>query len=787
MGRVKVILMVWLAVPSVFATDGWKLPPRELRYPCDSKAWFAPVKEGADAFEIKKLDGAEGCVRFDGDVIHIEKTNDEGAIFVKVAMPPSFMPKTRRFRVSAEVESSVSGSAASRGYIRMGRLNVNGMIDNDRVADGRSINGRMKLDQLISTPNGRPQLKAAHFNRDEDETGTVYAAICVDGAASVSRWRNWRIDSVAAVVKANAVDRKNAKGRDFSADMIDPKLFEAKLAGDFEHTAKVVVKDGYARLTLDGKEVPPILFKGKYHAGGSLMFGGKRMHEAGIPLMVAFVRFGQSNIREGSWTTNGFNAAKAVEEVRRAMLTAPDALYAVTLRMDAPIGWCDTRTNEIWRTKNGDIVYGDGMHVLKGPRKKARAYWPWVSYHSRVWRAEVKKVLAEFVSELKKSGLSKRIVGVHISGYHDSQFAAPVPDWSQPARLAFAESGERDYTRFLKRSSMELQDDLACHIRELFGKPIIVMRWCMAAFGHGFCSAHDIRDFADSKQVDVIVPQPSYGNRSPGYAIGVKLPFSSFHLHGKMLMHEHDLRTYASWKPTHNVVHDAGLSRATDIDEWRSINHKMAGMMIARRTGYWYYDMESGWYDFPEIAADIADIIRVAHPLYLSKPDPWRPTAALVIDEDDLLDLQEAEGEIPWPAAPLNPYVERIAASGVPFDVFLKSDFAGRPQIASRYRYVLDYNRSTPGKTPSQINAEAKAAGAYVPLPPDKVQVDMNGDFISVHCLVPGKYDFILPRNCEVVNAKSNLVEPVCGNILPLELEAGQTSWFLLKDRDDAL
>jgi hypothetical protein len=775
------MMMTGLAAASVLATDGWKLPPRQLQYPDNSKVWFAPVKDGEKAFEIKKLDGAEGSVRFEGDTIHVEKTNDKGAILVRTAIPSSLMPKTRRFRASVETEASVSGSTASRGYIRMGRLNADGMIDNDRAADGRSINGRLKLDQLISTPPGRPQLKAAHFNRDESESGRIYTSICVDGAASESRWRNWRIDSVTAVVKANTAARKNAQGRDFTGDMTDPKLFEAKLAGDFEHTAKVVVKDGCTRLTVDGREVPPILFKGKYHAGGELMFGGKRMHEAGFPLMVAFVRLGQSDIRKGAWTTNGFNAAMAVDEVRRAMLTAPDALYAVTLRMDAPIGWCDTRTNEIWRTRTGDAVYGDGMHVLRGARKGDREYWPWVSYHSRVWRDEVKKVLAEFVAELKKTGLSKRIVGIHISGYHDSQFAAPVPDWSQPARRAFAKSGETDYARFLKRSSMELQDDLAGHIRRLFGKQIIVMRWCMAAFGHGFCSAHDIRDFVDSKQIDIIVPQPSYGNRSPGYAVGVKLPFSSFHLHGKLLMHEHDLRTYASWSAKKNAVQDAGVSRAADIDEWRTVNHKMAGMMLARRTGYWYYDMESGWYDTPEIAADIAGIIKLARPLCRKKPDSWRPTAALVIDEEDLLDLQDAEAEFPWPAAPLNPYVEHIAASGVPFDVYLKSDFANNSAIASRYRYVIDYNRSTPAKTPAQINAEAKAAGAYVPLPPDKVQVDMSGDFISVHCLVPGKYDFILPRKCKVVNAKSNLAEPVAGKVLPLEMEAGQTSWFLLQ------
>ena len=146
-----------------------------------------------------------------------------------------------------------------------------------------------------------------------------------------------------------------------------------------------------------------------------------------------------------------------------------------------------------------------------------------------------------------------------------------------------------------------------------------------------------------------------------------------------------------------------------------------------------------------------------------------------------MIGLQRAEGKCLPAKADINLYVEYIAASGVPFDVYMKGDWDLHPEIAARYSYAFHFNRATPSKTPAEINAEAKAAGAYVPLPPNRVQVDMNGDFISVHCLVPGHYDFVLPRACAVVNMKSGAKEPVAGNILPLDLTAGQTSWFRLK------
>lgn len=567
-------------------------------------------------------------------------------------------------------------------------------------------------------------------------------------------------------------------GRDFAADMVADEVLDRVVAGSDDHTAKVVSEDGFARLLVDGKAVPPILFKGGRTNGAHHQFGGKRMRMTGVPFLVATVRFGTSANVEGPWTTNGFDVAAAIVQTRRSMRTAPEALYALTLQLDAPVGWCDTRTNEIWRTRKGEVLYGNSGHLL-GPRPDpSRKSWPWASNHSTVWRDAVKAILTEYIAELRRTGLSKRIVGVHLAGSHDAQFATAAPDWSTPARVAFAASGETDYAKFLKRAPMRLQDDFARHVRRCFGKDIVVFRWCMAAFGGNYCSAHDIREFADSKEIDIIVPQPVYARRKPGVSLGVKLPFASLHAKGKLLMHEHDLRTYAAWPRQESAEKAAGLSRAKDIDEWRIIDRKTAGQMIARRTGFWYYDMESGWFDFPEIAADIASVVETARPFYCEKPTPWHPSAAFVIDEEDLLDLQRTDGENERATSDINAFIVQIAESGVPFDVWMKGDFDAAQ--AARYAYVVRYDRRTSLKSAADLNTEAKAAGAYVPLPPNCVQVDMNGDFVSLHCLRSGRYEFLLPRDCTVVNLKSGRTVQVAGRILPLELSMGETCWFRL-------
>jgi hypothetical protein len=130
--------------------------------------------------------------------------------------------------------------------------------------------------------------------------------------------------------------------------------------------------------------------------------------------------------------------------------------------------------------------------------------WPWISNHSSIWRNDVKKLMSQLVGELKRTGLSKRIIGVHLAGYHDGQFAARETDFSTAAVEAFhvwqkevygrirwksapeftksayldpvREEAHVAYQKFLKIGPMRMQEDFARHLKKEFGKPIIVGR-----------------------------------------------------------------------------------------------------------------------------------------------------------------------------------------------------------------------------------------------------------------------------------------------------------------------
>jgi len=61
---------------------------------------------------------------------------------------------------------------------------------------------------------------------------------------------------------------------------------------------------------------------------------------------------------------------------------------------------------------------------------------------------------------------------------------------------------------------------------------------------------------------------------------------------------------------------------------------------------------------------------------------------------------------------------------------------------------------------------------------PYGLQVDMNGSFVSVHAIIPGRYAFRLPRPCRVTNLKTGREVDAPGGVLTLDLTAGETRWY---------
>ena len=830
-------------------SPGWDnvCPSRRMNAPV-KELWRAPLEKGMEAFRVDWRGGATGAVAVVDGALRIEKGNADGLVVVTVAEPFAAANGLLLQGHAACYDESPVDPFEAKAYIRLWSGKED-MKWERRHFNGATADSPLFM-QLMNTPPG-------HFTRKLCRTrvgdaGKVTAAIVVEGPPSVTTWREWGIEDAVAADMAWKKMNASRTPPDRADTMMDESAFDAALAADTEHAARLAKTPMGGVLEVDGKLVPPIIYKPTPFGHGVPFTGeGRALEGAGVDLQTVNIRLGVGFGRIGFWTTNGFDCAGAVRRVKDFMRSAPHSLFFVTIRCDAYPEYADEHPDEKWLRPDGSVVYGSCSQGQKKASPKPPPHtWPWVSNHSLVWRNDVKRLMSEFVAELRRTGLAKRIVGVHLAGYHDGQFAVPVADFSKPAAAAFREwqkaahgcvkwdkapefpKGQelldpiRDeaqiaYQKFLKWGPMRMQDDLARHLKAAFGKPIVVGRWCMNTFGGSIMATLDFTPFTRSESLDFLVAQPHYSRRAPGLDCAVRPPLGSFRLHGKMFLNEFDLRTWTG-RSGENEARGIFLSEATDLPMWETTHRKLAGQMFANRMGWWYFDMSDNWFGDPAMLMDIASVRRTAASLVAAAPSPWKPSVAVVVDEEGLMlrnrigiDLSMREVKnTPW-------QMQDFGASAVPYDIVLAQDFMDDPSRIDGYKvavmsgfYQIDARRKTlistlrqkgvklvfladsgacggaeacegsvriaepRGLTPKMLNALVREAGGYVPSRTG-IQVDMNGEFISIHCLMTGHYDFALPFVADVENLKTGERRSAIQSI-PLDMTGGETRWYRL-------
>ena len=167
--------------------------------------------------------------------------------------------------------------------------------------------------------------------------------------------------------------------------------------------------------------------------------------------------------------------------------------------------------------------------------------------------------------------------------------------------------------------------------------------------------------------------------------------------------------------------------------------------------------------------------------------------------------------------------LQSLAASSVPFDILLADNlFAGRAgdgykALVMAGFYRIDAKRakliaslksrgvkllfladsgacggieacsgcetiSEPGGlSPARFNSFVKSCGGYVPADIG-LQVDMNGNFLSVHCLRTGSYRFNLPFKADAKNLKTGKTLR-SADAIALDMTGGETVWFSIRRR----
>lgn len=954
-------------------TAGWLRLPPDMCAPLPTNVlWRASFCDWTNDFEVCMVDGAQGNVAAVADGLRIEKTNEAGYIVVKARKPFEVAPGAR-MRAVAEVADVTGDPSASVQMLRLLDGKGKGLARPRIDGLGADNHGGQVETFAVNTPRGVKFRKFVNsVARDGGKTSGdtvpcgMYPAIVMAGAPSAATWTDWRVADFAVVRRdwlayCERLKKAGTRTRDYSTNLVDEAEMKRRIAADSDHVAEIVSRDGFSSLAVDGKPVPCVFYR---DVSRPRVNCGRRFAAAGVRLQTVVLPFGGRldwPNRCTLWKEDGFDVERGCQEVLTALRRSPDAMFMLSISVNPPIGYHKSHPEEVWRNEAGGIVCAQGCHVTTRPdAAKDPKCWPQITPHSKVWLNDTKRHIADLVSAIRERGLSKRIVGVHISGFHDGQFSLPVMDHSPPAQRAYrdwlrsrygtvqalSEAWGRkissfdavnipvkkeygnyytgkdffppatdrhlsDYNMFHHRSMIEVQDDLARHVKRCFGKKIVCAKWCMSAFGGGNSSSYDFTPLLKGDGFDILIAQASYGNRSVGVSIPEYRVTASFHEHGKLYMTELDYPTYFSGGYRITESHAVGRGWVPDFGAWAAMNRKAAGQMFAQRQGLWYYDMHGTAYDDDRQLEDIAEMVVTAGEIHRANPDPWRPSAAVIVDEESMLERNTVGRWLFDEPLVVRGQMMRIGESGVPYDIFVADDFFSNPKLADRYRTVvvlgmnrfdparrkfikslLDGNRTvvfvggsghlggaretlglevetTPrpagheirpepgftaaetrsyiyslylghalgkrdiwaanhhrpvrfsvkgakgdrvigryvesgapalletwrgrarviyvcdiaGLSPALFSRLVRESGGFVPVPPSVAQVEMNGDFVSVHALKAWKGDFRIPFEAEVVNLRSGVRERTDHCRFPVEFDAGGTYWFRLKAR----
>lgn len=815
-------------------TEGWRSSPsaRRISDPNRAVVWCVPVGKGADAFDVDMRNGAEGNVRFSGNSVIVDKTNDTGSIVVRPKVAYS-ATNEMLLRTAARVECVNARPLETFGRVFL--YSGKERLSQSSYDMTHWSNGGDRIRHILNTPPGVGEWKYGHDLASKEAGFSVVPAIVVSGAACKTTWSDWRIEDVAEVNREWGEIMRSKMPPDRISEAIPAEVFAGMVEQDVDHVAKVAVRNGRSVLLVDGKEALPFIYKSRVH-GRAL----KSVH-AGRGIERSGVKLHSMMLSRHWWPNEKYGVSFAVEQVRNAMRTSPDSLFILGMNLNPHDRFAEKHPTERWIGRDGMIVCGGSggscLKAVKPGEPWPKGMIPCTSYSSPLWRSLAKKHVADLVAELKRLGLSKRIVGVHLWGFHDGQFSTShFPDFS-PCALAsyrkytgnpdatipefsknefFDAEGEDEQKRwisFIKTEACRVLNDIGRHVKKCFAKDIVIVRWSYGPHSGNYIHDYDMQEFLRSDALDILVAQHAYEQRGPAIPFANKIPFESYHRHGKMYLDELDFRTWNVVR--HSEMSLLGLSCSMDIAMWKSVIRRGVGRMLAGDMGWWFYDMENGWFDHPSILEDVSDMLREIR----SIPRPgtgWRPSAAIVIDEISVLENVNLAARAGKNAAAtyrdrksrrddLDNHLPKFAASGVPSEVLLAEDLFENPSLADGYKAIawtccirkdakraefekmfakkggkILFRKGLCAATAESLNRFARDAGAYVPIERSGLQVDMKDGFISLHCIIPGQYDFKLPYPAKVVNLKTGLAVPLKnqGTCISLDMEAGESRWY---------
>ena len=742
----KILMATAAAVLQIFALHGaeaWSsVNPERYSGTSFSKAiWHETFAGNETPFTVEFFDGAEGKVeiistggRSENKALRTIRSNDKGYMVIRFKKRIQ-VKKGDKIQLNTFYQGKKNSALYSRAMLR---LQVAGQQDFKLYSFYPGINGGDRMQEIIATP---PKTWERKFTQRKAEDGVTYfePILIIAGAPSEAIWDDFYAedDNISAANWNAMFNRRTPVDR--TPEMISEAELDRIIAAEPDHTGKVVTVNGRSRMLIDGKITVPII-DGQY--GGFVL--GKSYSNAGdfgainVNLCKVSLRLGQGRPAEtyrGCWTgKNQLNIDGAIQQIRNTLRLNPNAKIILSIGLHPYAAFTEEYPDEIWIGRTGKPVIGSGIHISENLNATPSATrYPWASYHSEVLIQQYKEQITQIIAELKRTGLSKFIVGIHMGGGHDGQMVTTHFDYSQPALRAFRRylrekygtvenlraawcdnsvtfenaqapyftgsddcldpENERqhiDFFHFSKTAGWRMADKIGEYARELFGKDVFTMRWCMGAYTGGPGASLDIYDFLTHQKFDILVAQSPYNFRPPSSPSIQPLPLDSFHLHGKLYTNEFDIRTWNAAPAWEKEIMSISWGLMIDFPMWQAANRKLAGAMFAMDMGFWYLDMAPGWFNHPQILEDIRQTAEIGNRLFAMPPSNWHPDVAFVIDDDGMFLRNLPSPEWMMDITMLTQQqMYLLGVSGVPFARYCLSDLMNNPELAQSFKVLV--------------------------------------------------------------------------------------------------
>ncbi|MBQ8431833.1 MAG: hypothetical protein IJX28_03010 [Clostridia bacterium] len=530
-------------------------------------------------------------------------------------------------------------------------------------------------------------------------------------------------------------------------------------------TSAVITRDGKQLLTVNGCEIDSVAYITYLPENNRY----EDFAKAGYQLFSTCVFFGSNSLNstsglevfsKGLFDTDLPDFSHFDRDIHNILKVCPNAMIFPRVNVGL---------SREWEAEHLEELNDQGPDSLPHVRR--------VCFSSDLWASEVERLLGLFVEHIESSDYCNHIIGYQIAGgnteewfsYDQKGSVGPRSREKFAAQVAAGrEDNEYEYYRFLSEMTASRICQFAKRLKELTEHRLAVgtfYGYTLEKPDRYYCH-NDLKQVLECPHIDFICSPVSYAElRRAGRNHSYMLALHSLKLHGKLYFSENDTRTHLSRAYSDLPRYQGPIWFGPDQDTTLEILKMHFARALVHGHASWWFDMWGGWFADEKYMEFMRKAREISHDAgRLSAKS--RAQVALLFDERSVALF--AEGD-PTPQKVLYDIREALGKTGVPYDLYLTSDFEAirheysafvllepgatpdSEKIRREEKNLLVITKENCEITPKELRAFYKEAGVWLYSEEDAV-VYAGESHLFLHTVRDGKQVIHLPKGTKWID-----------------------------------